>query len=72
MDPLDRYPAMMSPTQVGEFLGVSTITLKGWRRDGKGPQYVKLGDGPNATVRYPRSAVRTYLAERTVTPVVAS
>lgn len=70
MDPLDAYGAYMSPAEVAQHMGVSIYTLKGWRREAKGPEYVKFGDGPNATVRYPRERLRQYLASNTVTPAV--
>lgn len=72
MQPLDRYPQLMSPTEVSEYTGVSVDRLAHWRRSGRGPTYIKLGDGANGAVRYPREALRRYLADRTVTPGVTS
>ncbi len=70
MDPIDSYAALMSPDEVAKHMGVSVYTLKGWRRERKGPEYVKLGEGPNATVRYPRESLRRFLADNTITPAV--
>lgn len=72
MDPLDEYPAMMSPHQAGAYLGVSVETLKGWRKRGGGPPYVKLGEGQSAAVRYPREDLRRYTEDNTVRPAAAS
>lgn len=67
-NPLDAYPAYMSPVQVAELLGLDVETLSGWRKTGRGPAYVKLGDAAKAPVRYPRENLRKYLSQRTVTP----
>ncbi len=49
----------ISPTQVGNLLGISNWMLTVWRRQGKGPQFIRLG--PN-TVRYPRAEFDAWLA----------
>lgn len=72
MDPLDSYPAMMTAAQVFEFTGISIETLSGWRKTGRGPTYVKMGEGPNGAVRYPREDLRAYIKGNTVSPAVAS
>lgn len=67
MDPLDGYPAMMSTQQVGEYLNISTVTLKAWRGEGKGPHCVMIGN----SVRYPRESLRAYAAAHPVVPAVS-
>jgi hypothetical protein len=42
-------------------LGVSTETLKVWRRDGGGPVWVRLGN--SKLVRYPLAALYEYVAK---------
>lgn len=45
-------------------LGVSTATLKDWRASSKGPDYLKLGDAQNASVRYREEDVHSFVAAR--------
>lgn len=71
-DPLDKYPPLMSPREVSEFTGISVERLSGWRKSSQGPVYVKMGTGPNGSVRYPREDLRAFLAANTVRPAVAS
>lgn len=71
IDPLDSYPAMMTAEQVSEYTGVSIDRLNTWRKLGRGPVYVKMGEGRNGAVKYPRESLRGYVAARTVTPAVS-
>jgi predicted site-specific integrase-resolvase len=66
MDPLDSYPPYMSATEVSEVTGISIDRLNAWRKAGRGPDYIKVGEGRNGAVRYPREDLRRYLDERTV------
>ena len=34
---------IIEDTEVAELLGVSVLTLKRWRRIGKGPSFIKIG-----------------------------
>jgi hypothetical protein len=72
MDPLDAYPAMMTAAQVCEYTGISVERLSKWRQNGRGPVWVKMGEGPTGAVRYPREALRKYVEDNTVRPAVAS
>ena len=53
--PPDRV--MLNEKQVAKELGVSTLTLKKWRWEGKGPEWVKI----ERTVRYKRSDVDKWI-----------
>lgn len=64
-DPLSGYPAMMSATQVSEFLNTSVERLAQWRFQGIGPPSTKVTPGTRGLVRYPREELRAYLAART-------
>lgn len=55
---------LMTSKEVATFLGVKPNTLEIWRSQGKGPPYLKLGDAPQAAVRYLRSAVAAWAARR--------
>ena len=55
---------LISPAELGEWLGKSTASLANWRYLGLGPKFVKLG--PKA-IRYRKSDVETWLEENTRT-----
>lgn len=44
--------ALLKPDEMATALNVSTQTLANWRSQGVGPEYLKLGAGKNAAVRY--------------------
>lgn len=54
-------PALLTPAQVAEYLGVGQKTLERWRSTGDGPRYVKLS---KSTVRYMPADVAGFVAER--------
>ena len=66
MDPIDSYPLMLTAIEVCELTGISVERLNSWRKLGRGPVYVKMGDGPNGAVRYPREDLRAYINARRV------
>lgn len=43
---------LLTPPQKAKELQVSESTLARWRRKGTGPEFVRLGSGPRALVRY--------------------
>lgn len=45
-------------------LGVRPNTLEIWRHKSKGPPFIKLGEAPQAPVRYLRAAVMAWVEER--------
>lgn len=45
-------------------LGISPITLRIWRCEGKGPRYIKLGDSKQASVAYDPADVEAWLEAR--------
>ena len=55
---------LMTPYQVAMKLGVSTRRLANWRKMGKGPNYIKLGDTPQSQVRYLPEDVEQYIKDR--------
>lgn len=54
-------PALLTPTQAAEVLGVGTKTLERWRSTGDGPRFVKLSPG---TVRYRAVDLNAFVADR--------
>lgn len=57
---------LLSPRQVGELYGFTAGTLANWRWTGTGPDYIKTSPGKGGRIRYKRSAIETWLNERTI------
>lgn len=55
---------LLDNEQTAALLGIKPNTLEIWRHKGRGPAFVKMGDAPQAPVRYLRSVVTEWLAER--------
>jgi len=55
---------LLTTKEAATVLGVKPNTLEIWRTKGKGPPFLRLGDGPCAAVRYLRSALMEWLASR--------
>lgn len=62
---------LITNKEAATLLKIQPNTLEIWRHQGKGPPFLKLGDAPNATVRYQRSAVIDWAAERAFTSTSA-
>jgi predicted DNA-binding transcriptional regulator AlpA len=54
----------LTTREVARMLGVSPACLQLWRNDGKGPAFVKYGDGPKSSVRYMLTDVEAFIQER--------
>jgi excisionase family DNA binding protein len=52
-----QMETLYSPTQAAELLCMSEMTLRKWRWEGKGPQFVKMG----RKVLYQESDLRDYV-----------
>jgi predicted DNA-binding transcriptional regulator AlpA len=55
---------LLDNEQTAALLGIKPNTLEIWRYRGRGPAFLKLGDTPQAPVRYRRSEVTEWLARR--------
>jgi hypothetical protein len=51
-------------------MGVPEQTLRQWRCAGLGPDFIKLGTGPKAAVRYTHKDVEDYIAHNRHTSAV--
>jgi predicted DNA-binding transcriptional regulator AlpA len=51
-------PRMLKEKQTAEMLEVSKAALRRWRREGRGPQFTRLG----RCIRYDVRAIEEYLA----------
>ena len=64
---------LLNDSQAAERLCVSPATLRSWRCRGIGPNFVKMGAGAKAPVRYSESDIEAFIAQcRQVPPVRAT
>lgn len=52
---------LLTPKDASAFLSVSVRTLEDWRREGRGPRFLKHG----RCVRYSRDAIAAWIAANT-------
>lgn len=45
---------LLTPDEMANAINVSVSHLANLRSQGRGPDFIRLGDGPRAAVRYPR------------------
>lgn len=50
----------LSEKQTGDALDVKVPTLRNWRSQGKGPDYIKIG----RTVKYPIDGIHSFLTKQ--------
>ena len=55
---------LLDNEQTAALLGIKPNTLEIWRCRGKGPEFVKMGDTPQAPVRYRHSVVMDWLSRQ--------
>ena len=61
---------LLTTVDAARILSVNPDTLRRWRYEGIGPDYVKLGNGPKAQVRYDEAVLEAYIRENTRVPSV--
>lgn len=54
-------PILLNEVQAANILGVKPETLQRWRREGKGPKSVRIGD---RSIRYTVSDLKAFIAAR--------
>lgn len=59
-------PRLLTPADAADVLGVALKTLADWRLTGRGPAYVRLGDGLRAPIRYPADVLDDWITAHTV------
>lgn len=52
---------LLTPREAGELMRVSPGSLANWRYEGRGPVFIRLGDGPKPPIRYRLSDVRRFI-----------
>jgi predicted DNA-binding transcriptional regulator AlpA len=68
-----RRPAEIPPTdtlllshELAAYIGFGLWTLRRWRREGKGPPFIRVG--PSKQIRYRFSDVQAWLTAQTIDP----
>jgi hypothetical protein len=55
---------LLDSADVARLLKIKIGTVHGWRQTGEGPVYCKVGNGPNALIRYRRQDVVAFIDKR--------
>lgn len=61
---MSQHDEYLTNAETAKLLGYKPNTLEIKRCQGKGPPFIKLGDTPQAPVRYRRADVMAWLEER--------
>ena len=61
-NPMFRKLICLNQKQAAEAIGVSSTTLILWRKDGFGPQYIKVERGKRGRVLYPKIEIAEWLS----------
>ncbi|HWJ68933.1 MAG TPA: helix-turn-helix domain-containing protein [Sphingobium sp.] len=56
---------LLNSADAAAALGISPVTLKIWRCQGKGPRFIKLGDSSRSGVVYDPAEIEAWKAART-------
>jgi predicted DNA-binding transcriptional regulator AlpA len=55
---------ILNAEEAAQLLGVSEYTMGKWRREGAGPKWFRISDGPKSEVRYRRAAIYQWIEAR--------
>ena len=64
---IDLNEPLLTDDDLGAFLNTTGKRIKAWRYEGRGPGYIRLGDGPRAPYRTSPRALRRYVMEHSFT-----
>ncbi|QBC46982.1 DNA-binding protein [Acinetobacter baumannii] len=62
---VSNHKDFLTTKEAATLLGFKTNTLEIWRTKGKGPQFIKVGNGARSSVRYLRSTLLEWLESQT-------
>lgn len=65
-NPMFKKLICLNQKQAAEAIGVSSTTLILWRKDGFGPQYIKVERGKRGRVLYPKTEIAEWLSRSTI------
>ena len=57
---------LLNERQAAEYLGVSPYLLQRWRCQQTGPDYVRMGGRNGRAIRYPQSALDSWIDANTI------
>ena len=57
---------LLTTDELSEFIGCSRQSLQRKRKDGTGPKFLRLGEGPQAPIRYRQADVDAWIEEHAV------
>lgn len=57
-------PLAVRADEAARLLGVSPVTLRNWRNQGRGPRFTHVGESSRTPVIYPVEALREYANAR--------
>ena len=55
---------LLMTNEAARFLGIKPATLRVWRMSGKGPAFVRIGEGQWARAAYRRGDLEAWIASR--------
>lgn len=61
---MSHQDELLTSAETAALLGIKPNTLEIWRGKGKGPPFIKMGETPQAPVRYLQSVVADWLERR--------
>jgi len=64
MDSCTEPTQLLTSTQTAHLIGLKPQTLRVWRLQGKGPEYIRLGNSVKARVGYSETAILDWLNAR--------
>jgi hypothetical protein len=64
----EKTNELMTAADIEREYCIKANTLRDWRYLGKGPEYIKLGDGRRGHVLYKRAVIEQWLEAQTVRP----
>lgn len=53
----------LNQSETSNIIGVSDSTLRNWRREGIGIEYIKASENENSRILYPKISIAQYLAK---------
>ncbi len=56
----------LNQRQAADAIGVSSSTMESWRKEGLGPNYIKMNTGKRGRVLYPKTAIAEWLVSHSI------
>lgn len=56
-----KLPELFNEREAATFLTLAPQTLRGWRSEGRGPSFIRLGTGKRTSIRYDRCDLQSFI-----------